>query len=257
MDDLNILWERLKKNKDSQAREKLIVAYAHLARYAVDRMNLRPSGVVSREDLISHAIVGLIDAVDRFDPLREVKFETYAMTRIKGSVLDALKSLDWMPRSVRNSEMELKRTMARLESELGYPPSDQQIASEMGITIDKLNALLASVGQSAMMSLDELLLHGDDCEGGCNLGSAPGDEFNPMASYELEERTKLLAKAIGELPEREKLVISLYYKECMTLKEISLVIGVTEGRVCQLHSKAVLRLQGKLARHMDLMLCVA
>lgn len=257
MSDLNILWARFKKKSDLQARDELIKAYAHLARYAVDRMNLRPSGVMSRDDLIGHAVVGLIDAVDRFDLNREVKFETYAMTRIKGSVLDALKSLDWMPRSIRNSEMELKRTMARLESELGCPPSDEQVAEAMGITVDKLNGLLASVGQSAMMSLDELMLRGDDCDGGCNIGAAPDDAFNPMASVELEERTKILAKAIGELPEREKLVVSLYYKEGLTLKEIALVIGVTEGRVCQLHSKAVMRLNGKLARHRDLMLSVA
>lgn len=255
MSHVDGLWRRYKSRNDPQAREQIILAYAHLAKYIVDRMPVRPSPVMSYDDLLGHAIVGLIDAVERFDPARDVKFETYAVVRIRGAVLDALKSLDWIPRSVRASEHKLRDVLANLEARLGRPATDEEIADAMGMGIDELNEMLADVGQSAIMSLEELLVRGE--ESLADPGLAPGDDYDPVVAAEIEERKQLLAKAVGELPDKEKLVISLYYNEGLTLKEIAKVLGVTESRACQLHSKAVVRLHGKLARHEELLLAAA
>jgi RNA polymerase sigma factor for flagellar operon FliA len=251
------LWRRYKEKGDIEARERLILAYAHLAKYVVDRMHLRPSAAMGCEDLVGHAVVGLIDAVQRFDPARDVKFETYALPRIRGAVLDAIRGQDWIPRSVRSSEQELRRALAELEGRLGRPPTDAETAEMMGVGIDRLHEVLADVGQAAMLSLEELMLYGEEGGGQDILSSAPDSASDPILAAELEERKQLLADAVGRLPERERLVISLYYKEGLTFKEIAQVLGVTESRACQLHSKAVVRLHGKLARHADLMLAAA
>lgn len=250
------LWQRCRLG-DDDARQQIIMSYAHLAKYVVDRMNLRPTAVTGYDDLLSHAIVGLIDAVEKFDPAKDVKFETYASVRIRGAVLDALKSLDWMPRSLRSTEGELKRTFARLEAELGRPATDQEVANAMSITVDQLNDTLADVGQSAVQSLEDLLYYGEESVGVSSPDAPLDPERDPSAAIEFAERRRILAGAIEALPEREKLVISLYYKDGLTLKEIAAVLGVTESRTCQLHSKAVVRLHGKLARHADLFLAAA
>ena len=149
MPKLDGLWQRYRARNDLQAREQLILAHAHLAKYVVDRMPIRPSAVVGYDDLLGHAIVGLIDAVEKYDIHRGVKFETYAITRIRGAVLDALKELDWLPRSVRSSERRLRNVMANLEAQLGRPADDEEIAREMGITDDELETMLADTGHCA------------------------------------------------------------------------------------------------------------
>lgn len=250
-------WKRYKAHRDPKAREEIILAYVYLAKYVVDRMPVRPSAVISHDDLVSHAVVGLIDAVEKYDPSRDVKFETYAVTRIRGSVLDALKGLDWMPRSLRSTEQELKRTFAGLEAKLGRAATDEEVAGALGISIDELHERLSDVGQSALLSLEELMMYGEENTGLAGLCSRPGPESDPLLSAEMGQRTKLLASAISGLPDKEKLVISLYYNDGLTLKEIAAVLGVTESRACQLHSKAAVRLHGKLARHEDLLLAAA
>jgi RNA polymerase sigma factor for flagellar operon FliA len=240
-----------------QAREQIILAYAHLAKYVVDRMPIRPSAVTSYDDLVSHAVVGLIDAVEKYDPSRDVKFESYAITRIRGSVLDALKSLDWVPRSLRSTEQELKRAFAGLEARLGRAATDEEVADELGVSVDELYERLSDVGQSALLSFEEVMIYGEENSGLAGLCSSPDPDGDPLLSAELGERTELLATAISKLPEKEKLVISLYYSDGLTLKEIAAVLELTESRICQLHSKAVVRLHGKLARHEDLLLSAA
>lgn len=258
MPNVNTLWQRYKKQDDLQAREEIILAYAYLAKYVVDRMLVRPNAVVGYEDLIGHAAVGLIDAVEKFDPSKENKFETYAVVRIRGTVLDALKSMDWLPRSARSLEQELKRIFAELEARFGRPATDAEVAAEMGMDEDELADALADIGHTALLSLEELMASGDEQTSLTPLGSRPDSaNFNPVLSIELSERKRLLADAIGTLPEKEKLVISLYYKEGLTLKEIAAVLGVTESRACQVHSKAIVRLQGKLTRHAELLLSAA
>jgi RNA polymerase sigma factor FliA len=247
------LWQLYKTRNDAQAREQLILAYAYLAKYVVDRMPLRPSAVVSYDDMLGHAIVGLIDAVEKFDIHREIKFETYAVTRIRGSVLDALKNLDWMPRSMRSSEHKLRDVMVSLEAELGRPANDAELALAMGVSSDDLDKLFTDMGQSAVLSLEEMLGYGEENGSEIDVPSVATDS-DPVVATSLQHRTRFLAKAVGELPEKEKLIVSLYYNEGLTFKEIAKVLGVTESRICQLHSKAVLRLNGKLARHKDLLL---
>jgi len=253
MSDMSQLWRRYRTQGDLRAREEIISSYAYLAKYVVDRMLLRPNSVIGYDDLIGHAVVGLIDAVEKYDPSRNVKFETYAMARVRGAVLDAVKSLDWMPRSLRASEQEIKRTFADLEASLGRPASDREVAAELGVDVDTLSETIGQIGQSVLMSLEDMMVGAED-------QAAPGvavpadAENDPTLAAELGERKRLLARAIDALPDREKLVVGLYYNEGLTLKEIAEVLGVTESRACQLHSKAMLRLHGKLARHAELML---
>ncbi|MEN6372163.1 MAG: FliA/WhiG family RNA polymerase sigma factor [Armatimonadota bacterium] len=254
---MNDLWQRYKTQKDDEARQQIILAYAYLAKYVVDRMNLRPNAVVSYDDLVSNAIMGLIDAVEKFDPGKDVKFETYASVRIRGAVLDVLKSLDWKPRSVQSSASELRRVFAKLEARFGRAATDEEVAAEMGIDIDTLNGLLVDIGQSSVVSLEELMACGDEYDGLGGSNTACGPDGDPMFVALIGERKQLLVSAIDGLPEKEKLVISLYYKDGLTLKEIAAVLGVTESRACQLHSKAVVRLHGKLARHEELLLAAA
>ncbi len=244
MDLRERLWMEYKREGSEEARERLISEYAYLAKYAVDRLNLCPSGALSYEDLIGHAVVGLIDAMEKFDPERNVKFETYALTRIRGEVIDVIRSLDWTPRSVRKQETDLRRAYARLELDLERPPTDREVADHLGVTLDELDRMLMDVGQSALISLDEMIASGGDV-----LSSpADADGADPAASAERADQKRLLARSIDELPERERTVLALYYYENLTQREIAEVLGVTESRVCQIHTKAVLRLSGKLSR---------
>ncbi|MDH7602322.1 MAG: FliA/WhiG family RNA polymerase sigma factor [Armatimonadota bacterium] len=244
MDARDRLWLEYKNNGSEEAREKLIEEYAYLAKYAVDRLNLSPSGALSYEDLIGHAIVGLIDAIEKYDPSRSVKFETYALSRIRGEVIDVIRALDWAPRSLRRQEAELRRAYAYLETVLGRSATDQEVADYLNITVSDLEKLLANVSQCALLSLDEIIAAGGDV-----LPTSEDDDSNdPATMAEKSEQARLLAQAIEELPDRERTVISLYYYDKLTQKEIAAVLGVTESRVCQMHTKAVLRLAAKLTR---------
>lgn len=237
------LWREYKLNGSEQARDGLITEYAYLAKYAVDRLNLSPSGALGYEDLIGHAVIGLIDAIEKFDPERNVKFETYALTRIRGEVIDIIRSLDWTPRSVRRNETLLRDAYARLEMQFKRPPTDTEVAQYLEIEVIELEKMLADVGQSALLSLDEMIASGGDI-----LASGESEFDDPASCAERADQKRLLARSIDELPEREKQVVALYYYENLTQKEIAAVLGVTESRVCQIHTKAVLRLSGKLSR---------
>lgn len=244
MDQREKLWSEYKSRGTEEARQKLISEYAYLAKYTVDRLNLSPSGALSYEDLIGHAIIGLIDAVEKFDPARGVKFETYALCRIRGEVIDIIRSLDWIPRSVRKNESTLRDIYARLEMELQRPPTDMEVADYMGIDVIELEKMLMDIGQAAVFSLDEVISNGGDVS--VSSDDTWGDD--PAASAERSDQKRLLAQAIEDLPERERTVVALYYYENLTQKEIAAVLGVTESRVCQIHTKAVLRLSGKMSR---------
>lgn len=242
--DCSELWKKRDRGGES-VREQIITRYAYLARYAVDRLNFPSYGAAGYDDLIGHAIIGLIDAVDKFEPARGIKFETYAIPRIRGAVIDALRVLDWVPRSVRKHESELRDAYARAEAALCGAASDQDVADQLGIGVSGLHEKLALVGQASLLSLDEALAAGFDYEEAFP-HSEPAQDI-PYMEAQRTEQAQLLADAIDQLPERERTVIALYYAEGLTLKEIAQVLGVTESRVCQLHSKATLRLNGKLA----------
>jgi len=200
---------------------------------------------VDKEDLISCGIMGLINAVDRFDPSRGVKFDTYATQVIRGAVMEALRSEDWAPRSVREKCRRLERAVAGLESQLGRPPDDAEIATALEFTLDEYYGLLSDVSALSLLSLEEVLTSDE-----ISLEGEPQDEVlvsaNPATIAQTKELRRLLAAAIRELPERERTVIALYYYEELTLKEIGAILGVTESRVCQIHTQSIVRLRAKL-----------
>jgi len=243
MDRRERLWRDFKRAGSETAREEIIREYAYLAKYAVDRLNLSPCGVLGYEDLIGHAVVGLIDAVERYDPERNVKFETYALTRIRGEVIDVIRSLDWTPRSVRRNETTLRDAYARLEATMKRPPNNLEVAQYLGVEVAELEKMLADISQSALLSLDEVISAGGDV-----LSCISDDSDDPASSAERADQKRRLAQAIEELPERERMVVSCYYYDSLTQKEIAAVLGVTESRVCQIHTQAMLRLSGKLSR---------
>ena len=247
--ELRDLWRRYKASGSDRAREQLVVAYSPLVKYVAGRMSSGLPAHVEEADLISYGLIGLINAIERFDPEREIKFETYAITRIKGAIIDELRALDWVPRSVRARAREIERVHGKLEHRLHRTPTDEEMARELGITVEEFQE-----------SADEdLQLHGRRARravGGVGLLRRPGlaarhaarpGRAGPAGSCstpsELKDR---LADAISALPEREKLVIALYYYENLTLREIGEVLGVTESRISQLHTKAVLRLKSRL-----------
>src|ERR671936_1679343 len=243
--ELKDLWRRYKQDNDERARERLVVAYSPLVKFIAGRMASGLPSHVEEADLISYGLLGLIGAIERYDPSREIKFETFAVSRIKGAIIDELRSLDWVPRSVRARAREIERMNAKLEGELHRAPTDQEMAAALEMTIEDFQASLTRISNSSVVALDELW----------TLSDASGDQVSlldtiqdpqatdPAHAMDATETKDRLADAIARLPEREKLVIALYYYENLTLREIGEVLGVTESRVSQLHTKAVLRLK--------------
>jgi RNA polymerase sigma factor for flagellar operon FliA len=208
---------------------------------------------VEEADLISYGLIGLISAIQRFDVTREIKFETYAIPRIRGAIIDELRSLDWVPRSVRARAREIERASAKLEHRLQRAPTDEEMAAELGIGLDELEESLIQISNSTIAALDELWTVSDASGDQVSLLDTLHDPDAPdperiVDATELKDR---VADAIARLPEREKLVIALYYYENLTLREIGEVLGVTESRISQLHTKAVLRLRGHLGGDAD------
>ncbi len=245
---LKDLWRRYKSSNDPRAREQLVVAYAPLVKYVAGRMSSGLPAHVEEADLISYGLEGLINAIERFDLEREIKFETYAITRIKGQIIDALRQLDWVPRSVRARAREIERAHAKLEHRLHRTPTDEEIAGELGISTDEFQEALLKISNSTVVALDELWSVSDSSGDQVSLLDTlhDPDAPDPEALLDASEVKDRLSDAIAALPEREKLVIALYYYENLTLREIGEVLGVTESRVSQLHTKAVLRLKSRL-----------
>lgn len=237
-------WEDFKTTGSKAAREKLILQYSALARYVANKVAVGLPSTIEHGDLQSYGIFGLIDAIDKFDLDRSVKFETYAVARIKGAIIDELRSLDWVPRSVRSKARDYERAVTKLEIDFGRSPTDEEIAVELGLTIIEVWALVNQTSNVSITTLDD---HGSEDEShqsaGDNLSDKAGD---PEGAYDTEELKALLARAANRMSERSKIILVLYYLEQMTLAEIGQVLGVTESRVCQLHTKAVLGLREAL-----------
>jgi len=245
--DVSALWARYKLDDDSSARDALILNYSPLVKYVAGRLASGLPQSVDTADLISYGIFGLIDAIQKFDPGRAIKFETYAIARIKGAIIDELRALDWVPRSVRSRAREIEASYLALENQFKRVPSDQEVADHMGVSLKEFQAILTKLSYTSVVSFEELWVGGDRDEGQSALGSIKDDSAeDPVAIFESVEIKDILAGAIERLPEREKTVIALYYYEGLTLKEIGQVLGVTESRVSQLHTKAVLRLRARL-----------
>jgi RNA polymerase sigma factor for flagellar operon FliA len=247
-DETQQLWLDFRRTGDQKIRDRLILTYAPLVKYVAGRMAAGLPSHVEEGDLISYGLIGLIGAIERYDPARDVKFETYAMARIKGQIIDELRSMDWVPRSVRARARHIERAIGELEARLGRAPTDDEIAKKLGITEEELEDSLGEIARSSIAALDELWTVS---------GSSGGDQValidtiedesapDPQGTLSETEQKEALADAIARLPEREKLVVTLYYYEELTLREIGEVLGVTESRVSQLHTKAVLALRSR------------
>jgi RNA polymerase sigma factor FliA len=247
-EDTQTLWLEFVRTKDKGLRDRLILTYAPLVKYVAGRLGSGLPAHVDEGDLVSYGLLGLIGAIERYDPTRDIKFETYAISRIKGAIIDELRALDWVPRSVRSRAREIERAIAELEAKTGLAPTDEQIAAKIGISVDELGESLTDIGRSSIAALDELWsVSGDGDQ--ISLMDTIEDETGPRPETALDETEtrEALGDAISRLPEREKLVVTLYYYEELTLREIGEVLGVTESRVSQLHTKAILRLKARLA----------
>ncbi len=246
--ELREIWTRYKSNGDEKARERLVLAYSPLVKFVAGRMSSGLPAHIEESDLISYGLLGLIGAIERFEPEREIKFETFAVARIKGSIIDELRSLDWVPRSVRAKAREIEGANVKLERELGRTPTDSEVADALGVTSDEFQESLLQISNSSVVALDELWAVSDASGDQVSLLDTMKDPsaVDPARELGVSELKDRLANAISRLPEREKLVVALYYYENLTLREIGEVLGVTESRVSQLHTKAVLRLKARL-----------
>jgi RNA polymerase sigma factor for flagellar operon FliA len=249
VEDTLDLWRTYRRSGDQALRDRLILTYAPLVKYVAGRLGSGLPAHVDEGDLVSYGLLGLIAAIERYDPDRDVKFETYAIARIKGSILDELRAMDWVPRSVRSRAREIERAMAELESKLSRAPTDEELAKKVGITVEELEDSLTDISRSSIAALDELWTisgsGGDQVALIDTIEDTQGPE--PQSAFAQTELREMVADAITSLPEREKLVITLYYYEDLTLREIGEVLGVTESRVSQLHTKAILRLKARLS----------
>ncbi len=253
MSEINELWLEYKDLAEPAVREKLILHYAPLVKYVAGRVSASLPANIEYADLVSYGIFGLIDAIEKYDPGRGIKFETYAISRIKGSIIDELRAIDWVPRSVRYKARELEKAYVQLENELKRVPTDAEVAKRLEMTSQEYNHLMNQMSFISVVALDELWTVGGEKGDKVSLADTLVDEKaeEPSEAFEVEEVKGILADAINRLPEREKIVITLYYYEGLTLREIGEVLGVTESRVCQMHTKAILRLKGKLASTRD------
>lgn len=239
--DMQPLWLKYKETKSVDLRNALAEHYLPLVRLVCGRLAMSLPPHLDRDDLLSSGFFGLLDAIDRFDPARNIKFETYAGVRVRGAMLDYLRSKDWIPVSMRQRIRKYEQTVCRLENELGRSATDKELAAALGISIDELQTLVSQCNSATVIPLEEYL----------QTDSGDAVDTNPANSTELFELKDTLAKAIDRLPEKERTVVSLYYYEELTLKEISLIMHLTEARISQLHTKAIFRMRGYLAQNKD------
>jgi len=241
------LWERFESSPSSTpAREALILHYAPLVKYVAGRVASGLPKSVEQSDLVSYGMFGLIDAIDKFERDRGARFESYAVFRIRGAILDGLRSIDWVPRSVRARARRIEAAYAALESEHHRAPTDAELAAELGWSDSELQSALAEIAQTGLTALDEMLSL--DTGDSVSLGDTIGTESDSAGTEEFEraDNRQVLGEAISGLPERERTVLLLYYFESLTLAEIGQVIGVTESRISQIHTKAMIHLRSRL-----------
>ena len=244
------VWEGLSGPARQESRRELVNIYSRIVKYVAGRMAIGLPHYVEFNDLISAGLLGLIQAIDNFDHNRGIKFETYAIPRIRGSILDELRSQDWFPRSLRRKAKQLEEAYSTLEVKLGRPATDAEVARELSIDLTELDTMVGEVSIATIMSLDADT-SGDESEQSSSLGEFLADPRTDDIEQILakQEMKELVGQRMTELPEKEQLVLVLYYYEELTLKEIGEILDVTESRVCQIHTKAILRLKGKIQRH--------
>lgn len=230
------LWQRYRDCKSSEIRDAIIINYLPLVKIVAGRLAIGLPPYVDKDDLISNGFFGLLDAIARYDNMRGVKFETYAAVRIRGAILDALRAQDWIPTTIRQKARQYEQVLAKLEHRLGRSATTQEIIAELGLSIDQYNQLLSQLNAATIIPLEDF-----------TKSEIPSNLlFNPSQSVEDGDVKNALGKAIDRLPEKERLVICLYYYEGLTLKEISLIMNLSEARISQLHTKATFRMRGAL-----------
>lgn len=238
---MNAVWQQYYKKRDLKTKEMLTEHYVHLVKLVAGRLGIYLNQYIDLNDLIGYGILGLIDAIDKFDPNKNVKFETYASLRIRGAILDAIRKLDWVPRTLRKKQKEIDRTYMMLEMKLSRAPHEEEVAEALGVTREDYVQLLKEVSVASILSIDENIYTMEMID--------DKEAIDPNQQIEENEMRQTLAHLIDGLPEREKKVICLYYYEELTLKEISKVLEVSESRVSQLHTKAVSRLRGHMTKY--------
>jgi len=245
-------WQDYRLTQQSGAKQELIKGYLPLVTTIAGRVSMKCASMVDYGDLVGWGVIGLIESIDRFDPGRGVKFETFAKSRIKGAMMDGLREMDWVTRSTRKKAKQVEHAYSVLESKLGRAATDEEVACELGVNLSEFHRVLRDISQGAVLSLDEMIQVSEKGETITLLDAVPDPESpDPYLEYEAEEMRRLLAEAIDELPRREKLVITLHYYDGLMIKEIADLLGVTDGRVSQLHTQATLRLRARLSSAND------
>ncbi|MBQ9623890.1 MAG: RNA polymerase sigma factor WhiG [Treponema sp.] len=241
------LWEEFKKTKSSALRDKIIRKYMPLVKYVAGKVSVGLPASMEFDDLVGFGQFGLLDAISKYDLDKKVKFKTYAVTRIRGAIFDEMRQLDWVPRSVRQKSREIEDVISDLESKLSRPATDEEIAKEMNLSLEEYQHTVMKVSGTSVLSLNDVWYSGDDSDH-LSIGDSieSPQSLNPDVQVEREEIRKVIIQAINELPEKEKMVIVLYYHEDLTFKEIGQVLDVSESRISQLHSNANLHLRAKL-----------
>lgn len=247
----NKLWEEYSKNKSEKLREQIILEYVPLVKLVAGRLNMYLGYTVEYDDLVSFGVFGLIDAIDKFDYGKGIKFETYASLRIRGSILDQIRKMDWIPRSVRQKQKQMEAAVAKLEKEKGLNLKDKDIAEELGISLDEYRSWEGLTNISNIASLDEFMEQGADN----GVKEFKNTTFvEPEQAVDREEVKKLLMEALELLTEKERKVVLLYYYEELTLKEVASVLEVSESRISQLHSKALEKMKKHLGVHFEILM---
>ncbi len=241
------LWTLYRENKDPRIRDKFVKQYAPLVKYVAGKVAIGMPHNVEFDDLVGFGVFGLFDAIEKFDPEKHVKFKTYAVTRIRGAIFDELRSIDWVPRSVRQKTREVEDIIRKLETSLGRTATDREIAKELGVSLKDFQKLMLKISGTSVLSLNDVWYTGEDSDKVSIAESIESPQsLNPDTIVEKDEIKRVIIDAINELPDKEKKVLVLYYYEDLTLKEIGKVLEVTESRVSQLHTKAIMRLRAKL-----------
>lgn len=239
--DIDVLWEKYARKKDYNIREELILHYLYLVKFTAGRLYINYKNTVEYDDLMSYGIFGLIDAIEKYDLSRGVKFDTYAQIRIRGAIIDYLREIDWIPRSVRQKAKEIENAYIEVENEKGESATDDEVAAKLGITLSDFHKKIQSISSYSIISLDEYL----DQNREININSE-NLTIGLDSKIEKEEFKRILADIINELPEKEKKIITLYYFEELTYKEIGTILQISESRVSQLHTKAIIKLKSRL-----------
>jgi len=244
------IWEAYSTTRSPALKEKLILQYAPLVKYVAGRLLIHIGQHVEYDDLVGYGIFGLIDAIDKFDHTKGVKFETYASVRIRGAIIDHIRRMDWVPRTLRQKNKQMEQVYTQLEDELGHPPSDEELAERLSMSVEETQDLMRKSSVLSLVSLDDFMDHSYES---AFTSLVANRVDSPEEQAERRERRAMLADAMNKLSEKEKLVVTLYYFEDLTLKEISSIMKVSESRVSQIHTKAITRLQGKLGRYKNLL----